>query len=141
MASEFAGTVFVTFAYLLLYYVFITFQALAVFKAGAAAKKAGEKFQRYYNASNPLVLKWDRAVGNMHEQMGPFLTTLWLYSRFVDPIWGARLGWVYVAGRATWPILYQNTWIGKPRIKILLSTVPNYGIIGFFGFESVRAML
>lgn len=55
------------------------------------------------------MLGWDRTVGNMHEQMGPFLALFWT-SIWLSPHGGlphqyvAAAGWLYVLLRSLYPV-------------------------------------
>ncbi len=55
------------------------------------------------------MLGWDRTVGNMHEQTGPFLALFWT-SIWLSPHGGlphqyvAAAGWLYVLLRAFYPV-------------------------------------
>ena len=124
-----------------LYYSFIIYQAVTVFRALAAHKRAGKKFVRYYNAADMAVLTADRTVGNFLEQAFPFLVTLWLHGVFCgDVARTACAGWTYVAARALYPFCYgagqqSDKPIVKPKAPIFLSTLPCYAVIAFFAYE------
>jgi uncharacterized membrane protein YecN with MAPEG domain len=47
-----------------------------------------------------------RIQANTLEQLVPFLASLWLFSLYVSPLWGAALGAVWVAGRAFYIVSY-----------------------------------
>eukprot|EP01129_Flabellula_baltica_P014089 TRINITY_DN667_c0_g1_i2.p1 TRINITY_DN667_c0_g1~~TRINITY_DN667_c0_g1_i2.p1 ORF type:complete len:108 (+),score=6.83 TRINITY_DN667_c0_g1_i2:388-711(+) len=68
---------------------------------------------------------WERTQMNMLEQMPPFLITMWLFSIFVEPVWGAILGLVYTVMRLFYPCFY-------PPPKVFVITLPNYVIIFFY---------
>ena len=56
------------------------------------------------------MLGWDRTVGNMHEQMGPFLTLFWTniwlspHGGLLYPEHVAAFGWIYLLLRSFYPV-------------------------------------
>ena len=51
----------------------------------------GEEFDRYFGQDIEM-LAADRVVINTHEQMVPFLVSLWLHSIFVSPSFATACG-------------------------------------------------
>ena len=97
LAKTFEAPIKATFAYLVLYFVFLYFQAgvghvqfyLAKKKAQSDAKEKGEKVEKvsygkikYGQSNDKLSLTAQRTVGNLMEQAIPFLTSLWLHAVF-----------------------------------------------------------
>jgi len=72
----------------------------------------------------------DRTVGNMLEQVIPFLTLMWLEAIFVNPRTATILGWIYVAARFLYPIAYGI--YGVFTILVMFATMPNYTIISYW---------
>jgi len=52
---------------------------------------------------------------NTLEQLIVFLPALWLYAHYVNPLWGAGLGVVYLVGR----VLYRSAYIKDPGGRTL----------------------
>lgn len=88
----------------------------------------GEVFDRY-RSGDPEMLKADRAVQNTHEQMVPFLVTMWLYAIFVSPELATGLGFAYVALRAAYPFLLGPRVEQVQSNRVAFATFPSYGII------------
>lgn len=61
----------------------------------APATTGNEVFERLF-----------RVQMNTLEQLVMFLPALWLYARFISPIWAAALGAVFVIGRAIYAVMY-----------------------------------
>ena len=122
-----------TLLHLLLYFIFLFHQSYTGFvqKAllAAKAKKEGEKPPsltsiKYGKAGGIPVLRADRAVGNMMEQSIPFLFALWMHAMVVDPVSAANLGFLWLAIRSFYPLVF-----GRGAFLFLV-TVPNYVIVG-----------
>ena len=139
LAKTFEAPIKATFAYLVLYFVFLYFQAgvghvqfyLAKKKAQSDAKEKGEKVEKvsygkikYGQSNDKLSLTALRTVGNLMEQAIPFLTSLWLHAVFVSPEGAANVAWIYIITRSYYPIAF---YLGMPYI--LFSTLPGYGCI------------
>jgi hypothetical protein len=60
-----------------------------------------------------------RVQQNTLEQLALFLPSLWLFTFYVSPLWGALVGLVWVAGRAYYAISY----LGDPERR-----GPGFGI-------------
>merc|ERR1711915_475241 len=95
----------------------------------AEAKKKGErapklKQVKYGPEGGPLGLTGDRTAGNMLEQSLPFLVSLWLHALVVSPDTAAYYGWLWLAFRSFYPIVYR---LGVPFL--FLSTAPGYVLI------------
>jgi hypothetical protein len=87
------------------------------------------------------MLASDRVVANTHEQMTPFLLSMWLYAIFISPTTAAPttaawLGGFYVALRFVYPFLIGKK-ISKVQSKrVIFVTFPCYFII-FYMLGSV----
>jgi hypothetical protein len=96
----------------------------------------GEVFDRYRSA-DPEMLRADRAVQNTHEQMMPFLVSLWVYALVVSPGVATGLGGVYVGLRAVYPLLLGSRIEQVQPRRVALVTFPCYAIIGWMLVASV----
>jgi hypothetical protein len=88
------------------------------------------------------MLKADRAVQNTHEQMVPFLVSMWTYALFVSPRVAAGLGAAYVGLRAVYPFLLGSRIEQVQSRRVAFVTFPCYGIIAWMlGSSVVKAWL
>jgi len=85
-----------------------------------------------------------RVHQNMLEQLVFFLPSLWLFSFFVNPVWGAGLGVVWVVGRG----LYAWGYYQAPEkrgigfgISSLASLALFLGVVVGMGLEVARSGL
>ncbi len=123
------GPVLVTAAYLLLWYVFLLgFQSRTKYRLKASYAARGEVFDRYFGQDEEM-LAADRVVGNTHEQMVPFLVSLWLYAIFVSPTRATWLGVAYLALRASYPLLLGSRVSKTQSRRVALATFPSYAIV------------
>jgi len=78
---------------------------------------------------NPDFERVLRVQQNTLEQMILFLPSLWLFSQFISPIWGAAIGAVWIIGRIlfAWGY-YQATEKGAPGFGI--STLATLALLG-----------
>ncbi len=56
-----------------------------------------------------------RVQQNTMEQLVVFLPALWLYAYYVNPLWGAGIGFVYVIGR----FVYRAAYLEDPAKRSL----------------------
>jgi glutathione S-transferase len=70
----------------------------------APATTGHEIFERHF-----------RVQMNTLEQLVMFLPTLWIFARFVSPIWAAGFGVVFVIGRA----IYAASYVRDPKSRSL----------------------
>lgn len=82
---------------------------IACCASGGPENDGAWQFDRYFSRDRKM-LGWDRTVGNMHEQMGPFLTLFWT-NIWLAPHGGllsdknvAAIGWLYVLLRSVYPV-------------------------------------
>jgi MAPEG family len=136
--TAFRGAVHITTAWIAVFVVAIVQQARTKFAAGAAAKKRGERFNRY---TCEATLVADRTVANQLEWGPAFLALFWMAS--VATGGGTlALGWAYVGLRALYIVLAANGGLcaGGARPKILLATVPAYGVLTALMVRLLRAV-
>lgn len=125
------GPIAITALYFVLWYAMLFgLQTRTKYRLRREYAARGQVFDRY-RSFDPEMLKGDRAVQNTHEQMVPFLVSMWMYAIVVSPDAAAGLGGVYVVLRAIYPFLLG------PRVEQLQSrrvafvTFPCYGIIAW----------
>jgi hypothetical protein len=100
----------------------------------------GERFDRYFGQDGRM-LAADRAVAHTHEQMVPFLTTLWLHAVFVSPARATVLGVIYVALRSLYPLLLGRSLSRTQPKRVVAVTAPCYVIVVYLGGHVVWAAL
>ena len=120
------------------------------------AKKTGNKTPSFaevkYGHTNPSVVAADRAVGNLLEQLLPFLLGLYGYALLVDANVAVVLGWIWVALRAFYPVLFAMPLPAvfvrmaggitlPPYASVLVITLPSYAIIWYMVGASVFAAI
>lgn len=128
-AQALRGPLIVTAAYLLLWYgMLFGLQTRTKYRLRRAYALRGEVFDRYRTPDGEM-LRADRAVQNTLEQMGPFLSSLWLYAVFVSPAGATWLGGAYVFLRACYPVLLGSRVMGVQPKRVALVTFPCYGLI------------
>ena len=91
-------------------------------------ERAGEVFDRYFGGDEEM-LAVDRAVANTHEQMGPFLASLWLFAIFASPTSATWLGAAYVVLRGAYPLLLGRRVSKVQSKRVAFVTFPCYAII------------
>jgi len=132
LKHKYQPVIIATLLHLLLYFIFLFHQSCSGFVQKAVltakAKKEGEKPPsltsiKYGKAGGIAILRADRAAGNMIEQSIPFLFALWMHAIFVDPVSAANLGFLWLAIRSFYPLVF-----GRGAFLFLV-TVPNYMII------------
>jgi len=144
MPKAMGAPVLATFGVFCLYYTYLFQQSAGAMsglkRAKADAKKNDQpkpslgsvkygKLQARYN------LKWTRTAGNYMEQLPPLLTTLWIHAYLVSAAEAGLLGWVWVASRVIYPVVFS---VGFPMI--LLSTGVGYTVIGYFILRSISVV-
>lgn len=135
--SEYKDTIYVTVAYIGLYYGFLYLQSLGKMylyrqkKRQFALDKKDDKEKapsygqfKYGQTTDKLCILLDRTAGNTMEQAIPFLVSLWLNAAFVGSSNAAYFGTIYIIFRAIYPIGF---YFGIPFI--LISTVPGYACV------------
>lgn len=123
------GPVVVTVAYLLLWYsLLFGLQTRTKYRLKARYEKADKVFDRYFGQDEEM-LAVDRAVANTHEQMGPFLVSLWMFAIFVSPRYATWLGAAYVVLRGIYPFLLGKRVSKVQSKRVALVTFPCYAIV------------
>eukprot|EP00301_Raphidiophrys_heterophryoidea_P026261 c9021_g1_i2.p1 GENE.c9021_g1_i2~~c9021_g1_i2.p1 ORF type:complete len:145 (-),score=33.44 c9021_g1_i2:76-510(-) len=125
--EKFRLPILATFAYFVLYYVFLFSQSKVKLALMKEAKKKGEKFIPPYYSTEKRMLCADRTAANMLEQLPPFLVSMWMYAVFVDANVAGYLGLAYTAIRSFYPFVFGS-------MKALYVTIPNYLIIYYMLF-------
>lgn len=127
--TQLHGPVVVTVAYLLLWYsLLFGLQTRTKYRLKARYEKDGEVFDRYFGQDAEM-LAVDRAVANTHEQMGPFLVSLWIFAIFVSPRYATWLGAAYVVLRSIYPFLLGKRVSKVQSRRVALVTFPCYAIV------------
>ncbi len=139
--ASYKGPVVVTALYFALWYALLLgYQRGAKYKLQAEYAARGEEFDRYFGQDGRM-LAADRAVANTHEQMVPFLLSMWLHAVFVSPAHAAALGLVYVALRSVYPFLLGRSLSKTQSKRVFLVTGPCYAIVAYLLGSSVYAVL
>jgi len=137
----YAGPILVTAAYFgLWYYLLLGLQRRTKYTLIAEYAARGEVFDRYFGQDGRM-LAADRAVANTHEQMGPFLASMWLHAVFVAPFHAAVFGGVYVVLRAVYPSLLGKSLSRTQSKRVFLVTGPCYLIVFYLLGSTVHAAL
>ena len=129
--SALRGTISVTAVYFVLWYTLLFgLQTRTKYRLRHEYAARGEVFDRYRSA-DPEMLKADRAVQNTHEQMVPFLASMWMFALVVSPDVAAALGGAYVVLRAVYPFLLGTRIERVQPRRVAFVTFPCYGIIAW----------
>jgi hypothetical protein len=132
-SADFTGPVVVTALYFGLWYALLLgLQRGTKYRLIAEYAARGETFDRYFGQDGQM-LAADRAVANTHEQMVPFLLTMWLHAAFLSPERAAALGGVYVLLRALYPALLGRSVSKTQPRRVFAVTGPCYLIIIYLG--------
>ncbi len=131
------GPITVTAVYFVLWYALLFgLQTRTKYRLRRAYAARGEVFDRYRSVA-PEMLKADRAVQNTHEQMGPFLVSMWMYALVISPEVAAGLGAAYVVLRAIYPFLLGAGIEQMQPRRVAFVTFPCYAIIAWMLGRSV----
>ncbi|MCO4763193.1 MAG: MAPEG family protein [Myxococcales bacterium] len=140
-AATYAGPIVVTAAYFgLWYYLLLGLQRGTKYALRDEYAERGEEFDRYHGQDGRM-LAADRAVMNTLEQMGPFLTSLWLHAVFVSVDTATVLGGVYVALRSIYPLLLGKRLSKTQSKRVFAVTGPAYLIVFYLLGSTVAAAL
>lgn len=94
----------------------------------APAVSGHEIFERYF-----------RVHMNTLEQLVLFIPAIWLFAQFVDPLWAAALGGVFLVGRS----IYFYSYIRNPASRALgfaLTAMPTLIMLAGVLYEAVRML-
>ena len=83
---------------------------------------------RYFGQDEEM-LAVDRVVANTHEQMVPFVVSLWLFAIFASPTHATWLGAAYVVLRGAYPFLLGKRVSKLQSKRVALVTFPCYAIV------------
>lgn len=140
-AAAFRGPVVVTALYFgLWYYLLLSLQRGTKYALQAEYAARGEVFDRYFGQDGRM-LAADRAVANTHEQMVPFLVSMWLHAVFVSVSHATILGLGYVLLRAIYPTLLGRSVTKTQSKRVFFVTGPCYGIVFYLLGRTVHAVL
>ena len=139
-APAFAGPIAVTLALVGLYYGFMIHAARVKLRLARSYAKRGEKFDRYFGQDREM-LAADRIQLNLLEHMPPFLVLLWCNAIFVGTASATVGGTIYVLARLAYPFLMGNRLGRSIQAKLLLATVPGYGVMLWFLVTLLWALL
>ena len=129
--QSYAGPILVTVACFVLWYgLLLVLQRGTKYRLIAEYAARGAVFDRYFG-QDAQMLAADRAVANTHEQMGPFVVSLWLHARFVSPTTATALGAAYVGLRIAYPFLLGRSLTKTNPKRVFLVTGPCYAIIAW----------
>lgn len=135
--TDLQGPVAITALYFTLWYALLLgLQRGTKYRLIREYRARGEVFDRYHG-TDPEMLAADRAVANTLEQMGPFLTTLWLHAVLVSPRSATALGLAYVVIRAIYPFLLGRSVSKTQSKRVIFATGPAYLIILTLGGSTV----
>ena len=149
-ARDLGACIVVTAAWACFYYVLLFRQSAAAFSEHArkrAKAKAqdpsakGPSFAEVKYRLSPaghswLVLAANRAVANYLEQSLPFLVALYTYAGVVSASGAAIHGWVWLAARCLYPVVFPLPFPG-----VFLSTMPAYAVVLRMFAASVLAIV
>lgn len=140
-AATHTGPILVTAAYFGLWYgLLLGLQRGTKYALQAEYAARGEVFDRYFGQDGRM-LAADRAVINTHEQMGPFLASMWMHAVFVSPQSATWLGGVYVTLRAAYPFLLGKNLSRTQSKRVFAVTGPAYLIVFYLVGSTVAAAL
>jgi len=139
--ADLTGPIVVTVLYFGLWYALLLgLQRGTKYRLRDEYAARGETFDRYFSQDRRM-LAADRSVANTHEQMVPFLVTLWLHAVFLSPERATILGVVYIALRALYPVLLGRTLSQTQPKRVFAVTGPSYLIVAYLGGHVLWAAL
>jgi len=135
-----APTIWVTLAYIGLYYAFLLNILRVKRRVAAQCRDAGQRYDRY-DGRHPEMLAADRVQLNMLEHMPPFLVLMWLQSLIVSPQSAAALGSIYLLLRVSYPVFLGTTLKRDIPRRLLINTFAGYGVLTVFAGWQVARLL
>ncbi|HWK73272.1 MAG TPA: MAPEG family protein [Povalibacter sp.] len=104
-------------------------RARAKYGIAAPAMSGNELFERQF-----------RIHMNTLEQLIVFLPALWLFAHYLNPVWAATLGAVFIVGRA----VYATSYVRDPKSRSLgfgLSALPTLLLLIGVLWGAIRAIV
>jgi glutathione S-transferase len=89
---------------------------------------------------HPVFERCFRVQMNTLEQLVAFLPAIWLFAQFLDPLWAAALGVVYLTGRQ----IYFMSYVKEPKSRSLgygLTVLPIFIMLGGVLYYAVKLLL
>jgi uncharacterized membrane protein YecN with MAPEG domain len=129
--TQYSGPIWVTLAYIALYYVFMTLGLRTKLRLIREYREQGKVFDRYFGKDREM-LAADRTQLNMLEHMPIFLVLLWLHAVMVSSFEATILGSIYTGLRVFYPVVLRGR-IGRniPK-RVLPLTFSGYIILAIF---------
>jgi hypothetical protein len=112
---------------------FIVFGA----KVGAARGKYG--VQAPAITGNEIFERHFRVQQNTLEQLVILLPGLYMFGRYLSPLWAAGLGVVYLIGRELYAATYVNA-PAKRGLGFALTVLPNFTLLAGGAIGAIRAL-
>jgi len=139
--NQLHGPLMVTVTYFVLWYGFLLgLQSRTKYRLKARYEREGKQFDRYFGQDREM-LAVDRVVANTHEQMGPFVVSLWLFAIFSSPTYATYLGATYIVLRALYPVILGKRVLRTQTKLVALVTFPSYIIVfAMFGGAAWSAL-
>ena len=138
--STYASVVWVTLAYIGVYYAILLYGLFTKRRVARMCKENGEPFQRY-SQRYPELLAADRMQLNTLEHMPPFLVLLWLQATVVSPLSATLLGAFYVVVRITYPFFLGRELRRSFPLRVLYNTFTGYAILSVMAGWQVWTLL
>ena len=107
-------------------------------QVGAAREKYGVKAPA--TSGNEQFERINRVHLNTLEQLMVLIPALWMYAHFVNPLWGAGIGAVYIIGR----FIYSSEYTKDPAtrtIGFMLSFLPSAVMLAWVLVVAVMSYL
>ncbi len=92
------------------------------FQVGGTRGRTGVKAPAM--SGDPEFERASRVHQNTMEQLVVFIPALWLYAEYVNPIWGAGIGLIYIVGRFIYRAAYMKEPSGR-TLGFMLSFLPS----------------
>jgi uncharacterized membrane protein YecN with MAPEG domain len=138
--TEYHDVIWVTLAYIGVYYAIITNGLRVKMKLVRECKAEGKPFLRYSN-TYPELLASDRHQLNTLEHMPPFLVLLWLQAFVVSVESAMVLGWIYVLLRATYPFFVGSRLRSGIKARVFINTWAGYTVLTIFAVWQMMTLL
>ena len=109
------------------------------FGLGVAKMRAKHQCKAPAITGAPEFERMFRVQQNTMEQLVMFLPALWLYANFVNPLWGAGLGVVYIVGR----FIYCAAYVKDPSTRSMgftISILPTTVMLIWLLVDAIRTL-